>query len=73
MACLLQGLKLVNPDGSLNSQVAIDKIPDTIDSRDIIVNAINVCSQRKGSEPCSTAHELFNCIHENKIPELLLG
>ncbi|KAK0183053.1 hypothetical protein PV327_001131 [Microctonus hyperodae] len=73
IACILQGIGVTSEDGSLKADTAIDKIPESFQSRDVIINAIRSCSSRKGSDKCQTAHILFECMHEKNIPNILMG
>ncbi|KAK0088544.1 hypothetical protein PV325_011605 [Microctonus aethiopoides] len=73
IACILQGIGVTSEDGSLNADTAVDKIPESLQSRDVIINAIRSCSSRKGSDKCQTAHLLFECMHEKNVPNILMG
>uniref|UniRef100_A0A1S5VFG7 Odorant binding protein n=1 Tax=Meteorus pulchricornis TaxID=51522 RepID=A0A1S5VFG7_9HYME len=72
IACILEGIRVSNADGSLNVDNALSKLPQNIASRDIIVDAIKSCGDQRGDDKCETAHMLYQCMQEKNIPTTTL-
>ncbi|XP_043269364.1 uncharacterized protein [Venturia canescens] len=66
VACILQGMDLMGSDGSLDTNAAIDKVPNA-PFHDALVAAISSCSNERGKNNCDTARRLIACIQDKGV------
>ncbi|XP_046965488.1 B1 protein-like [Vanessa cardui] len=68
--CFFQKASIVTPDGKLNSDVALSKLPSGID-KIAAAKTLNECKNRKGNSPADTAFEIFKCYYANTKQHVL--
>ncbi|XP_076758405.1 general odorant-binding protein 56d-like [Xylocopa sonorina] len=69
-ACMLKKIGIMNPDGSVNFDVARKKAPSDI-NKDQVEDVISKCKDSTGSNECQTASKLAQCFLEKKSFNLL--
>ncbi|XP_043479745.1 general odorant-binding protein 56d-like [Leptopilina heterotoma] len=69
-ACLLKKIGIMNPDGTINEEVARAKIPDSI-PKDKANEVINKCKVLKGADECETGYKVMKCYMQTKTFSIL--
>nr|UEN71173.1 odorant-binding protein 8 [Gregopimpla kuwanae] len=72
VACVLDGMNLMTPDGRLNANAALSKLPEGY-NQGAVANAINSCANERGRNKCETAHRLYVCLNATGISKVLSG
>nr|XP_046487935.1 general odorant-binding protein 19d-like [Neodiprion pinetum] len=68
-ACILKGVNVLDEEGTVHKEVAIDMIPEDA-PRDEAIKLIETCAEHKGKDDCDTAGLIFNCLLDNKAAQM---
>ncbi|XP_050362235.1 B1 protein-like [Nymphalis io] len=68
--CFFQKANIITPDGKLNSDVALSKLPTGID-KIAAAKTLNECKNKKGDSQADTAYEIFKCYYTNTKQHVL--
>ncbi|XP_046431768.1 general odorant-binding protein 19d-like [Neodiprion virginianus] len=68
-ACILKGVNVLDEEGTVHKEVAIDMIPEDA-PRDEAIKLIETCAEHKGKDDCDTAGLIFKCLLDNKAAQM---
>nr|ALS03856.1 odorant-binding protein 8 [Ectropis obliqua] len=69
--CFFQKAGIISPDGKLNVDVALSKLPAGVDKTEA-EKLLNDCKTKKGKTAADTAYEVFKCYQAGTKTHILL-
>lgn len=69
--CFFQKAGIVGPDGKLNTEVALSKLPSGVDKAQT-AKILEDCKNKKGKDAADTVYQIFKCYHAGTKTHIML-